>query len=129
MYFLQIYILTFFSLQNNISLYKINMEFKALTSTCQTFSFAPSNEQNRILTPNKPCPPHVMLGTIFVRLTDCVLLLYTVIVNSLFTPAFRSSFKVSLSWSYEEQICSTLKCRYSLLYYNNYWNCTRNLYQ
>lgn len=80
-----------------MSLYEINVEFEALTSTCQTFSLAPSNEQNRILTPNKPCPPHVILGTIFVRLTDCVLLLYTVIVNSLFTPAFRSSFKVSLS--------------------------------
>ena len=35
-----------------------------LTSTCQTFSFAPSNEQNRMLTPSNPWPPHRLLGVI-----------------------------------------------------------------
>ena len=31
---------------------------------CQTFSFAPSKEQNRIEIPNNPCPPHKVLGVI-----------------------------------------------------------------
>lgn len=68
-----------------------------LTRTCQTFSLEPSKEQNLTLTPRRPCPPHVRLGTITVCLTDCVLLLYTVSVSFLSTPFLRSSFNVSLS--------------------------------
>lgn len=74
-----------------------NLIVVILTRICQTFSLEPSKEQNLTLTPRRPCPPHVRLGTITVCLTDCVLLLYTVSVSFLSTPFLRSSFNVSLS--------------------------------
>lgn len=80
-----------------------------LTRTCQTFSLEPSKEQNLTLTPRRPCPPHVRLGTITVCLIDCVLLLYTVSDNFLSTPPLRSSFNVSLSWSYGEGMITVIK--------------------
>ncbi len=36
---------------------------------CQTFSLAPSNEQNRIEIPNRPWPPHNVLGVMKISRT------------------------------------------------------------
>lgn len=82
-----------------------------LTRTCQTFSLAPSNEQKRILTPNNPCPPQLLLGVIFTSRTVCCLLLYTVIVISLLSLVFSSSFSVSLSWSKRMWPMATIKSK------------------
>lgn len=45
------------------------------TSTCQTFSLAPSKLQKRMLTPSKPWPPHKLLGVTEVSRSSRVLLL------------------------------------------------------
>lgn len=67
------------------------------TKTCHTFSLAPSKLQNRMLTPNRPCPPHMLLGVTDVSLSSSVLLLYTSIFTGFSTFAFNKSLRVSLS--------------------------------
>lgn len=71
--------------------------FRALTKTCQTFSFAPSKLQKRMLAPMSPWPPHRLLGTTVVSLTASVLLLYNSIFTGFSAFMFTSQFKVSLS--------------------------------
>jgi len=67
------------------------------TRTCHTFSLAPSKLQNRMLTPRRPCPPHMLLGVTDVSLSSRVLLLYTSIFTGFSTFAFNRSLRVSLS--------------------------------
>jgi len=66
------------------------------------FSLAPSNEQNRMLTPRSPWPPQLKLGVIITSRICCVLLLYTVIFIGFSTLAFSKSFRTSLSWFYKK---------------------------
>lgn len=78
------------------------MDFsRPLTKTCQTFSFALSKLQKRMLTPTSPRPPHMLLGTMVVSLTASVLLLYNSILMGLSMFMFSSCFKVSLSLFYK----------------------------
>ena len=44
---------------------------------CQTFSFAPSNEQNLIEIPKRPCPPQSVLGVIRTSRTYNKMVKYT----------------------------------------------------
>lgn len=67
------------------------------TKTCHTFSLAPSKLQKRMLTPSRPCPPHMLLGVTDVSLSSSVLLLYTSIFTGFSTFAFNRSLRVSLS--------------------------------
>ena len=69
-----------------------------LTKMCQTFSFAPSKEQNLIDTPKRPWPPHKVLGVMKTSRIVWLLLEYTVMDISFSMLAFSKCFKVSLSW-------------------------------
>ena len=44
---------------------------------CHTFSFAPSNEQNLIEIPKRPCPPQSVLGVIRTSRTYYKMIKYT----------------------------------------------------
>lgn len=69
----------------------------SLTKTCQTFSLAPSKLQKRTLAPNRPWPPHMLLGVTCSSLIRCVLELYTSSLTGFSTLAFKRSFSKSPS--------------------------------
>lgn len=69
----------------------------SLTKTCQTFSLAPSKLQKRTLAPNRPWPPHMLLGVTSSSLIRCVLELYTSSLTGFSTLAFKRSFSKSPS--------------------------------
>lgn len=101
--------------------YKKQKKKNCLTNICQTFSLAPSNEQNRMETPSRPWPPHRLDGTILTMRMVWVLLLYTVILRFFSIEPFKSSFRVSLSWSWK------ISCIIKRKYCNNFrWKYNRN---
>lgn len=67
------------------------------------FSLEPSNEQNRMLTPRRPAPPHVLLGTIVNSRTDWSLLLYTSRGTGLSMFCPHTTFKWSLSSAWKRE--------------------------
>ena len=94
--------------RRNPSHARCNPNLSKLTSTCQTFSLAPSKLQKRMLTPSRPWPPHTLDGTIFSSRTRCVLLLYTSILVSFSTCWFSSLFRVSSSTSWGQRTAGGL---------------------
>lgn len=77
----------------------LELKKRRLTRICHTFSLTPSKEQNLMLTPRSPVPPHLALGVMLTSRTVWDLLLYTIILISFSTLIFSNSFSVSLSWS------------------------------
>ena len=75
-----------------------------LTNTCQTFSLAPSNEQNLMLTPSNPWPPQWLFGVNVTSLTMRDLLLYTSIRIGLSSFSFNNFLRVSSSLSWKKKM-------------------------